>query len=294
MNWPKSLTKIINKKVNLAKFTSFKIGGEAEFFTVPKNIAELRKILVFAKIKKIPVHILGGGSNILISDNGVKGIVIKIDAKFFRELYKKQNSIVAGSGINLSRLVLFAREKGLGGLEFLAGIPGSVGGSLVGNAGAWGSSIGDFVDQVCVLSYDGKKKLLNKDDLKFSYRLSNLGKYIVLWARLKLAREDKDKIYAKIREHMLARKKSQNDFLPSAGCIFKNPSAATSAGKLIDLCGLKGKRKLGAMISKVHANFILNLGNAKASDVLWLMDLIRKKVRSRFNIELAEEVKLWN
>jgi len=294
MNWPKSLIKLINKEVNLAKFTSFKIGGEAEFFAVPKNTGQLGKILVFAKNKKIPVHILGEGSNILVSDNGVKGIVIKIDGKYFKELYKRQDWLVVGSGIKLSRLVLFAKEKGLGGLEFLAGIPGSVGGSLVGNAGAWGSSIGDFVDQVCVLSYDGKKKLLNKDDLKFSYRLSNLGKYIVLWARLKLAKEDKDKIYAKIREYLLRRKKSQNDFLPSAGCIFKNPSAAAPAGKLIDLCKLKGKRKSKAMISKTHANFILNLGDAKASDVLWLMDLIRNKVKSRFDIELAEEVKLWN
>jgi len=294
MNWPKNLIKLINKEVNLAKFTSFKIGGEAEFFAVPKNTGQLGKILVFAKNKKIPVHILGEGSNILVSDNGVKGIVIKIDGKYFKELYKRQDWLVVGSGIKLSRLVLFAKEKGLGGLEFLAGIPGSVGGSLVGNAGAWGSSIGDFVDQVCVLSYDGKKKLLNKDDLKFSYRLSNLGKYIVLWARLKLAKEDKDKIYAKIREYLLRRKKSQNDFLPSAGCIFKNPSAAAPAGKLIDLCKLKGKRKSKAMISKTHANFILNLGDAKASDVLWLMDLIRNKVKSRFDIELAEEVKLWN
>jgi len=293
MSWPKSLIKNIKTKVNLANYTSFKIGGAAEFFFEPKNIKELQDILSFAKNKKIPVFILGAGSNILVSDSGIKGLVIKLSGKCFKDIYSRGASVVAGSALELNRLILFAKTKGLSGLEFLAGIPGTLGGSLAGNAGAWGKSIGDLVEQVCVLDYNGRQKLLSAKQLKFSYRKSNLNKYIILSSRLKLARRNKDIIAAEIKRHILERSKTQNNSLPNAGCIFKNPSGLLSAGRLIDLCKLKGKIKGKAVISKIHANFILNRGRAKSSDVLFLMNLMRKKVKTKFLINLEPEIRLW-
>jgi UDP-N-acetylmuramate dehydrogenase len=190
-------------------------------------------------------------------------------------------------------LILFAKSKGLSGLEFLAGIPGTVGGSLIGNAGAWGKAIGSLVKQVCVLDYQGHLRLLSKRQLRFSYRKSNLNKYIIIWARLKLQKKDNNIIAAEIKRYLLARSKSLNNTLPNAGCIFKNPAGPLTSGKLIDLCALKGKMKGKAIISKKHANFILNLGNAKSSDVIFLIDLMRRKVKSNFGINLPLEIKLW-
>ena len=293
MNWPKSLSKKIKTKVNLANYTSFKIGGAAEFFLLPKDIKELQEALSFAKNKRIPIFILGSGSNILVSDKGVKGLVVKLSGKYFKDLYSLGACVVAGGGLKLSQLILFAKTKGLSGLEFLAGIPGSLGGSLAGNAGAWGKSIGDLVQQVCVLDYNGRIRLLRARQLKFSYRKSNLNKYIILWAKFKLQVKNKDVIAAEIKRYFLRRCSIQNNRLPNAGCIFKNPAGKKTAGLLIDLCKLKGKRKGKAIISKTHANFILNLGNAKSSDVLFLMNLMRRKVKSSFKINLGQEIRLW-
>ncbi len=293
MNWPKSLSKKIKTEVNLANYTSFKIGGAAEFFLLARTIKELQDALSFARNKRIPVFILGSGSNILVSDSGVKGLVIKLGGKYFKDLRSSGSSVTAGSGVKLSRLILFAKTKGLSGLEFAAGIPGTVGGSLPGNAGAWGKSIGDLVEVVCVLGYNGRQKLLSARQLRFSYRKSNLNKYIIVWAKFKLRKENKGVIAAEIKRYILQRTRSQSHCLPNAGCIFKNPGGSRGAGMLIDLCALKGKRKGQAVISAIHANFILNSGNAKSRDVLFLMDLMRSKVKSKFGINLAPEIKLW-
>ena len=143
------------------------------------------------------------------------------------------------------------------------------------------------------MDYNGRIKLLCKDKLKFSYRESNLSKYIIFWAKLKLQKKNKDLIAAQMKQYLLMRSKAQNNSLPNAGCIFKNPAGAMTSGMLIDLCSLKGKIKGKAVISKIHANFILNLGNAKSSDVLFLMDLMRRKVKARFGVNLIQEIKLW-
>lgn len=293
MNWPKSLSKKIKTKVNLAGFTAFKIGGPAEFFFTPAKIKELQDILSFARKKRIRIFMLGAGSNILVSDRGVKGLVIKLSGKYFNHLSCSGTCLVAGGGLKLSRLILFAKTKCLTGLEFLAGIPGTLGGSVIGNAGAWGESIGGLVKQVSVLDYNGRRRLLSAKQLKFSYRKSNLNKYIILWAKLKLRENDKGVIASEIKRYLLMRRKTQGTRLPNAGCIFKNPAGLRGAGKLIDLCGLKGKRKNKAIISARHANFILNSGRAKCRDVLFLMDLMRRKVKSKFGINLRKEIKLW-
>lgn len=292
MLWPKRLSKEIRTKTNLARLTSFKIGGEAEYFFKPKNLKSLQQILVSAKQAGKRVFILGSGSNILVSSAGLSGLVISLSSKDFKKCRGQDSCIIAGSGLKLNSLILFSRKKNLSGLEFLVGIPGTVGGSLMGNAGAWGKSIGELVSAVGVIDYNGKLKTFVAKRLKFTYRKSNLNKYIVLWAKFKLYTEQKDVINFKLSQYLARRKQAQGHRLPNAGCIFKNP-AGDSAGRLIDGCRLKGKVQGKAVISGQHANFILNAGKAKSQDVLSLMDLMQKKVKQKFGIKLEPEIKLW-
>lgn len=292
MRWLKSLNKKVKTKVKLAGFTSFKIGGPARFFLEAKNIKGLQEALFFAKHTGIPVFILGSGSNILVSDSGLDGIVIKLSGKVFKEIRSKGVYLESGAGIKLNQLILYAKNNGLSGLEFLTGIPGTLGGALAGNAGAWGKSIGEQVRDVRVLDHNGKPGLLKARKLKFAYRKSNLDKYVIVSAKLKLRKQDKDAIALRMREYLLQRNKTQGNNLPSAGCIFKNPDKYT-AGRLIDACGLKGKLRGGAVISNSHANFILNKGKAKSKDILFLMDLMQKRVKARFKVNLKPEIKIW-
>lgn len=292
MNWPKRLNKKIKAKVNLAGYTSFKIGGPAEFFYAVQNSKDLQQVLAFAKRSKLKVFILGSGSNILVSDSGVKGLVIKLIGKEFKKVAKKGRCIIAGSSIKLSQLVLFAKDQGLSGLEFLCGIPGTLGGALMGNAGAWGKSIGSLVKEVLVLDNQGKLKRLDKNKLKFSYRKSNLNNYVITSAKIELSPKSKNSILKEIKRYLFVRRRSQNNRLPNAGCIFKNPKN-NFAGRLIESCQLKGESRGGAVISKLHANFILNAKKAKSKDVLSLMHLIRKKVKGKFKINLTPEIKIW-
>jgi UDP-N-acetylmuramate dehydrogenase len=292
MLWPKSLSKKIKTKVNLAGLTSFKIGGQAEYFFEPQNLKSFQQALIFAKQAGLSVFILGAGSNILVSDSGLRGLVIKLSGKNFQRIDCQGSCIIAGSGLKLSQLISFAAKRRLSGVEFLAGIPGCLGGSLTGNAGAWGNSIGTLVKQLGALDYNGKLKILTPNQLKFGYRKSNLSKYIIIWAKLKLSAENKKVIVSRVKEYLARRKIVQNNRLPNAGCIFKNPGQ-NSAGRLIDLCGLKGTRKGKAVICRQHANFILNTGNAKSRDVLFLMDLMQRKVKAKFNINLEPEIKIW-
>jgi UDP-N-acetylmuramate dehydrogenase len=289
---PKSLSKKIRSKVKLSRLTSFKIGGPVRFFLEATDIEELQAALIWAKRARLPVFILGSGSNILVSDSGLNGLVIKLGGEFFKHIYRDRQCLEAGSAIQLNQLILYAKNNALSGSEFLAGIPGTLGGALAGNAGAWGKSIGDLVEEVRVLDYRGNPEILGPGELKFSYRRSNLHKYIILSARLKLGKGNKNIIGSNIREYLLRRNKTQSNNLPGAGCIFKNPTKA-AAGKLIDDCGLKGVSKGGAVISKVHANFILNKAKAGSGDVLSLMDLARRKVREKFKVNLEPEIKIW-
>jgi UDP-N-acetylmuramate dehydrogenase len=292
MHWPKNLSKKIKTKVSLAQYSSFKIGGQAEYFCEPGNLKELRQVLFCAKQAGKRVYILGLGSNILVSDAGLKGIVIKLSSKEFQKCWFQNDCVIAGSGLKLNALIALSKENNLSGLEFLAGIPGTLGGSLMGNAGAWGRSLGELVEQVGVLDDNAKPKVLKKNQLKFTYRRSNLNKYIIIWAKLKLQVVQKKLIAAKINQYLLQRKQSQSNNLPNAGCIFKNP-AQGSAGRLIDRCGLKGTKSGKAAISKLHANFILNTGGAKSDDVIRLIHLVHKKVKERFKIDLRPEIKIW-
>lgn len=292
MHWPKSLNNKINRFEKLRDHTTFKIGGLARYFLEASNLRQLQDALIFARKKRIRVFILGSGSNILASDSGVNGLVIKLNSPSFKGLRIKGRFIDAGSAMKLNQLILLAKDQGLAGLEFLSGIPGTLGGALMGNAGAWGREIGELVEEARVLDYNGKIKLLKKQQLKFSYRKSNLSKYIILSARLKLRLAKKEMIMLKIKKYLKQRSKTQENSLPNAGCIFKNPKNL-AAGKLIEECGLKLRRAGQAIISGVHANFILNMAKAKSKDVLSLMKLTRKEVKRRFKVELKPEINLW-
>ena len=292
MSWWKELRGKVKLNYSLRNRTTFKIGGPAKFFFEPEDLKDLKLLLSLSNKHKIPFFVLGAGSNILVNDKGINGIVIRLNSPYFKKIIFKNNYIEAGSGAMLHQVMYLATRHSLSGAEFLAGIPGTLGGALVMNAGIPGENIGDLVEKIMVMDYKGNIKTLNKKDIKFGYRSSNLSKYIILKARLKLIKEAKKKIKHNINRYLDYRHAAQDVSLPSAGCIFKNPKAE-SAGRLIDLCGLKGRRMGGACVSVKHANFILNLKCAKAGDVLKLMNLIRKRVKNKFNINLETEIKIW-
>lgn len=286
-------------KESLKEHTTFKAGGTAKYFSIPKDESELRGLLLFARRYKLPVFILGAGSNLLISDRGVQGLVIKLSSAYFKKAVFKKNTLSAQAGCFLPQLISKSLSYRLSGLEFLAGIPGTVGGALAMNAGITQKNIADCVEDVTVMDYNGNSKILKRDEIKFSYRGSELSKYIILKAVFRLTVKSKEEIKRKIREYILERKAKQDISFPNAGCIFKNPAAVSGdalvmpAGRLIDLCGLKGKRIGGASVSLKHANFIVNTNGAKTKDILGLMELIKKQVKNKFNINLEPEVKIW-
>ncbi len=293
MNWLKSLKGKVRFAEPLARYTTFRIGGPAKYLIEPKDTNDLKLLLNAGKTYKIPILVLGGGSNILIADKGVNCVAVRLNSPFFKKVIFQKNCVEAASGVRLSQLIRLGESRGLSGLEFLAGIPGTLGGALAMNAGAWGKSIAQSVEAIKLIDAHGKIKMLNPKEIKFGYRRSGLERYIILGARLKLAKRKRREINNRIERFIKKRREAQDLSSPSAGCIFKNPKG-NSAGRLIDLCGLKGRKIGGAMISAKHANFILNLGRAKAGDVLGLMALAKSAVKKKFGITLEPEIKIWN
>jgi len=274
------------KNQKLSTYSSFRLGGLADWFCQAKNEKDLMEAISFCQKKKIPFFVLGGGSNILFSDKGFRGMVIKMEN---REIEIEKEKVMAGAGVSLKKLLQLTAENSLTGLEFLAGIYGSVGGAIVGNAGAWQENIGDKVERVKIFNKGNQFKWLNQEECQFAYRQSRFkkSKEIILKVEFKLKEGDKRKIKRKISENLAKREKQPQE--PSAGSIFINPKPK-SAGLLIEACGLKGKRIGGAQISEKHANFIVNLGGAKAKDVLELIALAQKKVKEKFKITLQPEI----
>jgi len=292
MNWQKSLKGKVRLQEPLKDKTTFKIGGRAEVFVEPKNKDQLKADVILASSNKVPVFILGAGSNILVDDLGVKGIVIRLRSKEFKNISFSGNKVRVGAGVALIQLIRESAKHSLSGLEFLAGIPGSVGGALMMNAGSWGSCIGDLVEEVMVMGYNGKIKIIGCKSIKFAYRNSGLDRYIILSATFKLSKKDKSVINKSIKNLLAKKTLNQDNSSPNAGCVFKNTSGE-SAGKLIDLCGLKGRRVGGAAVSEKHANFFLNKNNASAKDVLELMEIAKLQVKKQFDINLKPEIKIW-
>ncbi|MFH1414287.1 MAG: UDP-N-acetylmuramate dehydrogenase [Candidatus Omnitrophota bacterium] len=280
-------------KEPLKRHTTFKIGGAAKFFVQPKDIADLNQLLIAAKKHDIPVFIIGSGSNILVDDKGLDAIVLSLSAPYFKKISYNDQCLEAGSGLSLNRMIRETQKRGLSGLEFLIGIPGTLGGALAMNAGAWGKNIADIVENVTVLDYQGNIKKLDRKNLRFDYRRSSLQRYIILNARLRLRKKKKKEIQDITEEYLKVRKSRQGHLSLCAGSIFKNPLCGSPAGRLIEQCNLKGKRLGDAYISPKHANFILNKKNASSADVLKLISLIRRRVKHKFKIELDPEIKIW-
>ena len=301
MNWWKELKGKVKLGEPLKAHTTFKIGGPAKFFIEPKDTDDLKSLLNLLKRYKIPFLIIGAGSNILVSDKGVNAAVISLNSAYFKKIRFKDELLEVGSGICLSQIIFAAEKRGLAGLEFLIGIPGTVGGALVMNAGiskklkikgVKAKNIGELVKNVTVIDPKGNVKNINKNKIRFGYRSSNLSKYIILGCSIKTIKKSRKEIKKTIDRCLDYRLATQDLNWASAGCVFKNPSG-DSAGRLIDLCGLK-ERKIGdAGISLKHANFILNRGNARSEDVFKLMDLMRKAVKDKFNLTLEREIKIW-
>lgn len=277
----------VQKNISLKNYTTFKIGGKARYFLIAKTKEDLIKAIKIAKKFKMPFFILGGGSKILVSDKGFKGLIIKM---------KNENAkckIICEAGMMLSKLINLSMEKKLSGLEWAAGIPGTIGGAVSGNAEAFGESIGDIVKGVEVFNFKNQKiEILKNKDCQFKYRESIFKKkknLIILSAELEMKETNKKKIKDKIKTCFNVRKRKQPLEYASAGSVFKNPKGFF-AGFLIEKCGLKGKRVGNAEISKKHANFIVNLGKAKAEDVKKLINLAKKQVRKKFGVVLEEEI----
>ncbi len=277
--------------------TSFKIGGPANIWIEPDDMSDLRQILRFARVKKMPVFVIGSGSNLLVRDNGYKGIVIHLESDYFKKIKVKGSRVSLGAGFSMPRLVKLCNDKGLGGLESLVGIPGTVGGAIYMNAG--GSSnpiyknIGEFVTLLKVMDYSGNIKVLRRRELRFGYRCSNLDPYIILEAVLKLEKESPEALNSRCSKFLKMKKEKQVLDIPSAGCVFKNPeNFQFTCGQMIDMLGLKGVSIGGAEVSRKHANFIVNKRGATSEDVLKLLELIKYKVKDNFDISLELEIKV--
>lgn len=279
---------MIKKNQILAPHTTFNIGGPADWFCEAEEEEEVLKAIKFAQEKNLPYFILGQGSNILVSDKGVRGMVIKMKNE---KLKIKNCKIRGGAGLSLNKLLNIAKENSLSGLEFMAGIPGSLGGAVVGNAGAWQQNMGDKVERVKVLNEKGQFKWLNQVDCRFAYRQSRFknSREVVLEVEINLNKDNKEKIKKEMVTNL--KKRSHQPQEPSAGSVFINPKPQAAAD-LIEKCGLKGKKIGQAQISEKHANFIVNLGKAKAQDVLSLINLARETVKKKFDLDLALEINL--
>jgi len=275
--------------VILAPYTTFKIGGKAWALCEVMSLRELKELLIYLTQEQIPYFVLGNGSNILVSDSGFKGVAIKLRGEF-EKLDSKNGILTAGAGVNISYLLRYCMENGLGGLEFLAGIPGTVGGAVFMNAGAFGGEVLDKVEKLMIVNPFGEVILKEKKELEFSYRkmhIDNGAVVVNVWFSMKPC--NKEEIKKRISFYIQLKKKSQPINCLSAGCIFKNPKE-DYAGALIEKAGLKGKRIGDAEVSKLHANFIINKGNSSASDVMSLIKIIRDKVKHENGIELEPEI----
>jgi len=289
----------IKQNEPLSKHTSYSIGGPADLFVSPADRDDLLRLLQDIKRKGLKYFILGSGTNLLVRDGGFRGVVISLQRMDAVRIEREYRSIggtfavtLAEAGAYLPKVLAFAVEEGLTGLEFAAGIPGTVGGAISMNAGTTTGEMGDVVDSVTLLSPDGHQVTRSRDEMDFGYRASSIPEgHLVLDARIVLRRGDKVKIKERVKELLDLRKRRQPWGLPNAGSVFKNPQEE-SAGKLIESAGLKGKAVGGAQISDKHANFIVNRGDAKAADVLALMELMKEKVLEVHKVRLEPEIKI--
>jgi UDP-N-acetylmuramate dehydrogenase len=275
----------------LSRHTYFRIGGPAEVMVYPADLEDLKVLLKVARDESVPVLVLGGGSNMLVLDGGVEGVVINLSQTFL-ELSAIDGLIRCGAGVRTSRLLALSARSGLTGFEGLTGVPGTVGGAILGNAGTPSGTVLDRLEWVRVVDCSGEERLLSRGELSVSYRNCALPRgAVVVEAAFALRKGAPVEIRRTISRLLVKRNLTQPVEYRSAGCIFKNPPG-DFAGRLVELAGLKGLRRGAAQISDKHGNFIVNLGGATAADVLWLVDRARTKVRANTGVALELEIRV--
>lgn len=291
----KSSNLTINKKnilfqETMKKYTTFKVGGNAECLIKIEKTEQIKEILKFANDNRIPITIIGNGSNILVLDKGIKGIVLILKTE---NVEIKGNQVLVDAGCKIGKLAHILTKNELKGFEEFSGIPGTIGGAITMNAGAHKKEIKDIIKNVICMDYNGKIKKLNKEDLQFGYRTSifKKEKYIILEAELELKKGKKEEIKEKMQQYLEYRKENQPIEFPSAGSTFKRGNEFITA-KLIDDAGLKGYKIGDAEVSTKHSGFIINKGNATAKDILELIEYVKRTIKEKFdkNIELEIEI----
>lgn len=284
--------KLMRRDEPLSAHTWFRVGGPAEYFAEPNSVDELAALVRRCREQEVDYHVLGSGSNVLISDAGVLGVVIRLVGPAFCDIVVARNVIAAGAGAKLGHLISSSVREGLAGLESLVGIPGTVGGALVGNAGSHGGDIGQWATQTTVMSRTGEVSQRTRDQMEFAYRQSSLDDSLILNAQFQLELDDPAELTKRMQKQWIIKKASQPLADQSAGCIFKNPRGM-SAGALIDQSGLKGTRIGGVEVSPRHANFFTADPDATADDVRNLIELVRDRVAERMGVELELALRIW-
>ncbi|MBE6111976.1 MAG: UDP-N-acetylmuramate dehydrogenase [Peptococcaceae bacterium] len=281
----------IKEQEPMRNHTTWRIGGPADLLVQPESVEELQEAIQMAEQSDTPYYVIGGGSNLLVADEGIAGTVIQLGGSL-TGLQITDKNIIAEAGVPLPVLARKAAEYGLSGLEFAAGIPGSVGGAVVMNAGAYQGQISDVIRQVVCCDASGQLVTLDAESCEFSYRNSRFKKnrdLIIVSVKMELTPGDKEKIQEQMKKNTASRKEKQPVEYPNAGSIFKNP-AGDAAGRLIELAGAKGWRQGDAMVSEKHSNFIVNLGSATSEDVLQLVNRVKQAVYSKTGVLLEEEI----
>lgn len=283
----------VKPQAPLAPLTWFRLGGNAEYLARPRSLDQLLPLLKRCQEASLPVRILAGGSNILVRDEGVPGLVIHLESPAFADLSINNNIVDAGAAVPLTALISQVARAGLAGLENLTGIPGTTGGAIRGNSGGRQGNIGQYVRSVTVLDDDLSVQVRSADDLSFSYRWSNLDEPLILSVQFELEPEDPQTVVKRMRRVWIVKKENQPYGHQSSGCIFKNPTPDVAAGLLIERAGLKGARVGGAQVSERHSNYIIAEPGTTSADVLSLIEQIRRSVRDSFHYELELQIQVW-
>ena len=289
---PDAINEIFRHDVPLQKYTSFRTGGVAEIFVEPLGISELKKVLQYCNDEQKKIFIFGKGTNLLVGDGGVKGVVIHLGGINFKNVERNGRYVLSGAGVNLSKLIRTVALSGYGGLEVLAGIPGTVGGAVMMNAGGKYGVISDAISSITTMAFDGSTVKHMREDVEFAYRGCNLSEQIVVEVEFQLNESKIETVLEKMDEIYNEKQEKQPLGTFNAGSIFKNTSQYKAA-ELIDQANLKGLKVGGAVVSDIHANFIVNTGNATSADILELIKIIKEAIKKKYNVSLAEEIHIW-
>ncbi len=282
----------VRERVPLAERTWFKLGGPAQFFAEPASVDELLEVVTRCRDEGLHVRLLGGGSNVLVRDEGVSGTVISLSHPSFSEIRIDGRRAKVGGGAKLANAVSVTVGAGLSGLEPLVGIPGTVGGALHGNAGSHGGGVGQWACRGTVMTRAGEILHRERDDLVFAYRQSSLDERVILETEFELEEDDPTELTKRMQKQWIVKKANLPMAHENTGCIFKNPRGM-SAGMLVDQCGLKGERVGNVEVSQRHANFFIANPDATAREVLQLIDLVRNRVAERMGVELETQIEIW-